>query len=247
MSAGIVVTTAEGVARITIDRADKRNALTHPMMQALADAVHAADADPQVRALLLDSTGKTFCAGADLANLSDNPPDGAHDPGHVALLALASARKPIVAAVQGAAIGMGATLLLHCDAIYAAPEASLRMPFVELGLTPEAGATFLLPRRIGHVAAARLMLLAEAVAAAEALAMGLVTAVVAAHDLPDVAAAAAARLAAVPPHALATTKAMMVGPDLLARMDAEQDVFRAMLRLPEFADRIARLRAAIRA
>jgi enoyl-CoA hydratase/carnithine racemase len=230
---------ADGVARITIDRPDKRNALTHAMMQALGDAVLAAEADNAARAILLDSAGSVFCAGADLANLAESPPDADHDPGHRALMILAGARKPLVAAVQGAAIGMGATMLLHFDAIYAAPEASLRMPFVELGLTPEAGATFLLPTRIGHLAAARLTMLAEAVPAADALAMGLVTAVVPGNELGDAAMQAARRLAMMPPLALARTKAMMRDSDLAARMEAEQAVFRSMLGGREFTEGMA--------
>ncbi|MBV9840039.1 MAG: enoyl-CoA hydratase/isomerase family protein [Sphingomonadaceae bacterium] len=229
----------DGVARITINRPEKRNALTHALMQALGDAVLAAEEDGAVRAILVGSPGPVFCAGADLGNLADSPPDADRDPGHRALILLATARKPLVAAVQGAAVGMGATMLLHFDAVYAAPEASLRMPFVELGLTPEAGATFLLPARIGHVAAARLMLLAEPVPAVDALRIGLFTAVVAADELAEAALGAARRLAAMPPIALVRTKAMMRWPDLEAHMDAEQAVFRALLSGREFIEGVA--------
>lgn len=236
-----------GIARITIDRATKRNALTHAMMQALGDAVLAAEADDRVRVILMDSPGQVFCAGADLGNLLESPPEAARDPGHRALMLLAAARKPLVAAVQGPAIGMGATMLLHFDAVYAAPEASLRMPFVELGLTPEGGATFLLPARIGHVAAARLMLLAQPVSAADALAMGLVTAVVPAGKLAETALGGAHRLAALPPGAIAQTRAMMRTPDLAARMDREQEIFRARLVDREFLDGVVALQDRLRA
>lgn len=231
-----------GVCRITIDRADKRNALDHRLMAALADAVASADADGAVRVLLLDSPGPVFCAGADLANLRAGPPAGT-DPGHAVLLALAAACKPVVAAVQGAAVGMGATMLLHCDAIYAAPRASIHMPFVELGLTPEGGATFLLPARMGAIRAARLLLATEPMGAEDAYVAGLVTQVVAAEILAETALAAARRLAGMPPEALARTKAMLRASDLLARMDAEQEVFRSMLGAPEFAQAVAAAQA----
>lgn len=232
-------TDAHGVCRIVLDRPEKRNALTQPLMQALCDAVRDADADPAVRSILLSSQGQVFCAGADLGNLEHSPPEAHDDPGHRALLALAAAAKPLVAAVQGAAVGMGATMLLHMDAVYATPAVSLRMPFVELGLTPEGGATFLLPARIGYLAAARLTMLAEAMTAQEAQSAGLLTAIVDEGTLEETAYAAALRLAHMPPVALAKTKAMLRWPGLAAAMDAEQEAFRATLRGEEFAQAVA--------
>lgn len=233
---------AEGVCRITINRPEKRNSLTHPLMQDLADAVEAAEADERARAILLNSPGPVFCAGADLSNLQNGPPPG-EDPGHTALKALAGAAKPLVAAVQGAAVGMGATMLLHFDAIYAAPNATIRMPFVELGLTPEGGATFLLPVRIGAIRAAQLLMATEPMTAQDAWRTGLVTQVVEPEALAEAALAAAQRLAAMPPAALRRTKAMLRKADLLARMDGEQEIFRDMLQGSEFADAVAAARS----
>lgn len=233
---------APGVRRITVDRAPKRNALTRAMMQALCDLFLEADADDDVRAILLDTTGPVFCAGADLDGLAGSPLSAADDPGHQCLLAMAGARKPVVAAVQGAAVGMGATMLLHCDLVFAGPRASLRTPFVELGLTPEGGATFLLPA-IGHARAARLLMLAEALNAQEAKEAGLVTQVVAEDALIERASAAAARLAAMPPIAMARTKAMLRAPDLIAIMDAEQVGFRESVAGSEFRQAVDAARA----
>lgn len=231
---------APGVRRITIDRPEKRNALTRPMMQALGDAFAAAEGDPDVRAIRLDTSGPVFCAGADLDGLAGDPLTEGDDPGHRYLKILAGATKPLVASVQGAAVGIGTTMLLHFDLIYAAPNASLRTAFVDLGLTPEAGASWLLPHRMGRVQAARLLLLGETIPAADALAAGVLTQVVPADALAAHAADAAARLAAKPPGALALTKQMMAGQgDLLKAMDDEQDIFRQRMLSEEFHAAIA--------
>jgi len=234
-----------GVRRIVIARPEKRNALTRPMMQALADAVAAAEADDQVRAVLLTSEGGLFCAGADLDGLASGPLDEV-DPGHAFLLNLAAARKPLAVAVQGAAVGIGATMLLHFDLVFAAPAASLRMPFIDLGVTPEAGSTFILPAMMGRAQASKLLLLGEALSAADALACGLVTEIVAPERLAERAVEAARKLAAKPPQAMAITKDLMRAPKLLALMDAEQAVFRERLKSDEFRAAVDAMRQRIK-
>ena len=234
-----------GVRRITIDRAEKRNALTRPMMQALCDAVTEAEAADGVRVLLFDSPGPIFCAGADLDGLSGEPLTPQTDPGHQFLMALARARKPLVAAVQGPAVGVGATMLLQFDLIYAAPAMRLRMPFIDLGLTPEGGATVLMPQLLGLRGAARMLMLGEDMDAGQALASGMINEIVEADQLAARAEAAAHTLASKPPVALARTKGMLRSPALLTAMDAEQAVFQEMIRGPEFQAAVAAAKARI--
>lgn len=240
MSEFVRIDDADGVRRVRIDRPDKRNALTRPMMQALGDAFADAERDPSVRAILLDSVGPVFCAGADLDGLAGEPLTPDADPGHRFLMTLGRAEKPLVAAIQGPAVGIGATLLLHFDLLYAAPEALLRAPFVDLGLTPEGGATILLPGRIGHARAARFLMLCDAMSADQALAAGVITEVVPAGTLADHAEDAARRIAAKPPQALAATKRMLRPAGLSAAMDEEQLVFQERMRSDEFRAQIER-------
>jgi enoyl-CoA hydratase/carnithine racemase len=196
-----------GVRTIEIDRPDKRGALTTPMMRDLAEQVAVSDREAAVRAVLLCSTGPAFCAGADLTALSGAAP--VDDPGARVLEVLAHMTTPVVAAVQGAAVGMGATMLLHCDVVYATSHASLRMPFLQLGLTPEGGATVLLPHALGPARAKRLLMLGEPMTAAEAHATGLWTEVVPGEELRARAEAAARTMAQLPASAFAVTKQLL--------------------------------------
>ncbi len=232
----------QGVRTITLNRPEQRNALTRPMMQVLADALATAEADADTRAILLTANGKAFCAGADLDGLAGEPLTKESDPGHQLLMNAATLAKPLVIAVQGAAVGIGATLTLNADLIYAAPEASFRTAFIDLGLPPEGGASFLLPERMGRQGAGRLLLLGETLSAAEALASGLITQVVAAAELPAKVVDAARRLAAKPPEALAATRRLMARPGLVAAMEEEQDIFRAAMTQGEFRTAITALR-----
>jgi enoyl-CoA hydratase/carnithine racemase len=235
-----------GVRRITIDRPAKRNALTRAMMRALGDAFAAGEADPSVAVMQLESVGEVFCAGADLDGLAGDPLTAEADPGHRLLLILAGATKPLVAGVQGGAVGVGVTMLLHFDLVYAAPRTTFRTPFVDLGLTPEGGSSFLLPAIMGYARAAPLLLLGEAITAAQALAAGFITDVVPADALAERCAGAARRLAAKPPQALRITKSMMGRADLLAAMDAEQDTFRERMISQEFRDAIEAMRLRVK-
>jgi enoyl-CoA hydratase/carnithine racemase len=198
------------VLRITIDRPEKKNALTSAMYTALAEAVEQGETNPQVRVMILNGNGDSFTAGNDLEDFLANPWKGQEVPPALRFIAaMVNAKKPIVAAVQGMAVGIGVTILLHCDLIYAADNARLVMPFVNLGIVPEAGSTLILPALIGHQRAAELLMLCAPVTAQRAYALGLVNAVVAPDALLLAALEAAQKLAEKPAGALRATKALL--------------------------------------
>ena len=199
----------DGVLRIEIDRPAKKNALTAAMYQALADAIDAAEKDDATRVLLLHGKPDVFTAGNDLQDFLEHPPRDESEPVFQFLLALNRAQKPIVAAVAGPAVGIGTTMLLHCDLVYAAPDARLQLPFVDLGLIPEAGSSLLLPLLAGYQRAAKLLLLGERFGAQEAMDIGLVTEVVPADELFATALAQAKKLAQKPAASLRLTKQLM--------------------------------------
>ncbi len=228
MTQEILIHEEGGVLELRFNRPDKKNAITGAMYGALTAALADAAARPAVRAVLVTGEGDIFTAGNDIKDflaMSGGGLDGA-PPGRF-IRALATFNKPLVAAVHGPAIGIGATLLLHCDLVYASPEASLSVPFVDLGLVPEAGSSVLLPSRVGFARAAALLLLGEPMDAEAACVAGLVNAVIPAGDLLGHARAQARKLAAKPPAALAATRALMRGEPgaLLAQMDRESAAF----------------------
>ncbi len=220
---------------IRMARPAKRNALTVAMYAAMAEAMARAEADPGTRAVVLSGEGVAFCAGNDLADFVANPPGGEDAPVQRFIRALAGARKVLIAAVQGRAVGIGTTMLLHCDFVLAEPDAVLQMPFVDLALVPEAGSSLLVPNLMGQRRAAELLLLGEAVDAARAEALGLVNRVVAAGTALAEAQAIAMRLAAKPAGALLATKALMTSAtrDLPGRLAEENAAFAAQLRSAE--------------
>ncbi len=193
-----------GVLTLTLDRPEKKNALTRATYAALADALDGAAADPSVRVALLTGSGGAFTAGNDLGDFLLDPPTGESSPVFRFLRSLTAFPKPLLAAVEGPAIGIGTTVLLHCDLVWAAPSARFRLPFVDLGLVPEAASSLLLPRLVGHQRASELLLFGEAFSADEALRLGLVNAVV--GDPLAMARERAAVLAAKPPEAVRLTK-----------------------------------------
>lgn len=198
------------VQRIAINRPDKKNALTADMYDALSTALEQAEADDGVRVILLHAKGAAFTAGNDLEDFLKKPwKEQAIPPAVRFIHAVARARKPIVAAVQGLAVGVGTTILLHCDLVYAAEDAKLVMPFINLGIVPEAASTVLLPLAIGRQRAAELFMLGAPLSARRAFEMGLVNAVVAPEALLATAAAAAQQLAEKPAGALRACKALM--------------------------------------
>ena len=200
----------DDVLRITIDRPEKKNALTGAMYTALADAVEQGDANPDVRVMLLHGNGDSFTAGNDLEDFLANQWKGQAVPPAVRFITtVVHAKKPIVAAVQGSAVGVGVTILLHCDLVYAADNAKLMMPFVSLGIVPEAASTVLLPLQIGHQLASELLMLGTPISAQRAYELGMVNAVVPADALLPTAMNAAQMLAEKPAAALRATKALM--------------------------------------
>ena len=228
--------TREGAAmHIRIARPAKRNALTAAMYAAMADAMAQAEADAALCAIVFSSEGATYCAGNDLADFVSNRPSGSDAPVQRFIRALADAKKVLIAAVQGRAIGIGTTMLLHCDFVLAEPDAQLQMPFVDLALVPEAGSSLLVPALVGQRRAAELLMLGEAVDAERACALGLVNRVVPAGTALAEATSLAARLAAKPAGALRATKALMKSPtaDLHGRIAEENLAFAAQLQTAE--------------
>ena len=232
----ILTENKDGILRIEIDRPDKKNALTAAMYQAMADAIKAAEADSTVRVVLIHGKADLFTAGNDLQDFLDNPPRDDNRPVFQFLYGISQAQKPIVAAVAGAAVGIGTTMLLHCDLVYAAPNARLQLPFVNLGLVPEAGSSLLLPALVGYQRAAELLLLGEPFGAHRAQEIGLVTEVVAEDQLFDSAMAQAKKLASKPVESLRLTKRLMKQGQMAAvaqRIKRESDHFGERLASPE--------------
>jgi len=211
----------EGILILEIDRMSKRNAIDMPMFDLLARAFTTANVDDAVRAVLLCGAGDGFCAGHDLSAF-DQWPQSPGDPVPRFLHALAALRKPLVIAVQGWAVGIGATSLLHADWVIAAPRASLRFPFLDLGISPEAGSSLLLARAVGSLRARRLLLSAESIDGETAQAWGLVTELQPAEALRAAAVQRAKLLAAKPSPLFKRVKDWLsLETDLHARIDEE--------------------------
>ena len=231
----IRVETSDRVARIAFDRPDKKNALTGEMYAQLTAALSAAAADRSVRVVLLTGTQDCFTAGNDLADFLARKP-GEPSPVFGLFQVLPAFEKPVVAAVNGPAVGIGTTMLLHCDLVYAGPQARFQMPFVPLGIVPEFGSTFLLPRVAGYQKAAELLLLGQPFTAEQAAAAGIVNAVVPRESLMQEAGKAAAALAALPPESIRLTKRLLKKRDSQAVAEAiaeEGELFLKRLSSPE--------------
>lgn len=235
-----------GILTLTFNRLDKKNAITTAMYNALADAMFAAAEDDAVRVVVLQGHEQCFTAGNDLADFLQNPPDTAKEGAEPApvvrfLEALRTFPKPLLAAVAGPAVGIGTTLLLHCDLVYAADNAAFSLPFVNLGLCPEAGASLLLPALVGYPRAAEKLMLGEAFYAEEAVEMGLVNRLLPPSEVNAYAQAQAAKLAAKPMASLRATKTLMkkgqVG--LQQIMGDELKLFGALLRGPAAKEAIS--------
>ncbi len=212
MSEHILTRVDDHIYHIQFNRPNKKNALTLAMYTAMTQAlVEAADND-DVRVIMFSGVGDAFTAGNDILDFMQNPPLQEDSPVFQFLTALISAEKPLVAAVQGAAVGIGTTLLMHCDLVYLGRSARLQTPFTKLGLTPEAGSSFILPRMMGHARAAELLLLSDAISAETAYDVGLASAVVDDDALADHALAKATQLAALPPQAVQIGKRLMKRP-----------------------------------
>jgi len=232
-SPDVEVLAEPGIRTLRLSRPAKRNAITSAMYAALADALCAADADDDVRVVVLTGSGGSFTAGNDLADMAANPPLSDDAPPLRFLAALSTLRPVLVAAVDGPAIGVGTTVLPHCDLVYATVTSTFRLPFVNLGLVPEAAATLLLPRLVGPIKAAELALFGEPFDATEAHRLGLVTAL--APDRPALDALVAERagtLAGKPADAVRETKRLLrdeTAVTVAQRLDLDRRVLQRLL------------------
>ncbi len=230
---------SEGILTLLINRPDKKNALNLAMYQALADGLRQADSDDNVRVVLICGGEECFTSGNDLADFLSAPPNGQESPVMQFLLAISEARKPVVAAVNGLAVGVGVTMLLHCDLAYAGSGATFQMPFVNLGLCPEAGSTLLLPRIMGHQRAAELLLLGKVFNAEKACSLGIVTEVCPDREVLATARNRALQLAAQPAAAVRLSKELLkrdYAAQLRETILEEGRQFVARLKSPEAAE-----------
>ena len=232
----IKTATLNGVATIEIARPEKKNALTMVMYTAMADALRAAQADASVRAVLITGQPGVFTSGNDLEDFMQRPPQGMDSPVFQFMLALLECEKPVVAAVTGAAIGIGTTMLLHCDFVYVSDEARLAMPFVGLGLVPEYGSSLLVSQLMGHAKAAEKLLLGDPFTGADAVDCGLANAVLPTGEVVNHARRVAERFNALPPGAVRDSKRLMRAPQreqVRQVIASEAAIFSERLRSPE--------------
>ena len=226
---------AAGVMTITLNRVDKKNAITAAMYGALADAMANAEADSGVRAIVLQGHETVFCAGNDIADFLNNPPATPESPVFRFLRAISTCGKPLLAGVCGPAVGIGTTLLFHCDLVYAGDNAAFSMPFVNLGLCPEAASSILAPQLMGYQRAAAALLLGEPFMAEAALEMGLISRIVPPAQVNALVQQQARKLAAKPLSSLMATKRMMKqgqASTIAQRIAEEGAVFGRMLSEP---------------
>jgi len=223
-----------GVMTITFNRLDKKNSITSSMYAAMADAVAQAGADPSVRVVVFQGHESIFSAGNDIGDFLNQPPTTQESPVFRFLRGIATFEKPLLAAVAGPAVGIGTTMLFHCDLVYAGDNAAFSMPFVNLGLCPEAASSLLAPRMFGYHRAAEALLMGEPFFAEAAQEVGLVNRVVPPTEVNGYAQAQARKLAAKPLTSLIATKRLMKGDtqDVLKKMDEEGQSFGRMLREP---------------
>lgn len=209
MSSEILIHVERGVMTITLNRLDRKNSITSAMYGAMADAVAAAEADASVRVAVFQGHETVFSAGNDIGDFLNQPPATAGSPVFRFLRGIATFSKPLLAAVCGPAVGVGTTMLFHCDLVYAGDNAAFSMPFVNLGLCPEAASSLLVPQMLGYHRAAEALLLGEPFMAEAALEVGLVNRVVPPTEASGVVQAAAQKLAAKPISSLVETKRLM--------------------------------------
>jgi enoyl-CoA hydratase/carnithine racemase len=228
---------SNGVLRVEINRPEKKNALTAAMYTRLAEIFTDAGKDEAVRVVLWHGAGDAFCAGNDMGDFLKNPPGPSDFPQGRLMDALIEFEKPIIAAVQGAAIGGGTTMLTHCDFVYAGVSAKFQVPFINLALVPEFGSSYAVPARMGHLRAAELFFLGEPFTATRAAELGLVTRVVPDRDLLAAATETAQKLAAKPTGALRASKRLIkqasIGQLREAALKIEPPVFFERLRSVE--------------
>ena len=237
MTSDIEISLNDGVQVLRLTRPQKKNALTSAMYGELCEAFDRGDNDPAIAVHLITGSGGVFTAGNDLGDFLATA-QGTGDLGtnvRRVVYLLPMIRKPVIAAVDGVAIGVGTTMLFHCDLVYASPASTFATPFLNLGLIPEAGSSLLMPRRIGYARAFEMLALGETFSAEQAVQAGFVNKVVASGSLEHAALEAARRLASLPPEALAVTRALMRGSpvEILQHIDKEVIAFRERLASPE--------------
>jgi enoyl-CoA hydratase/carnithine racemase len=209
-SSTLITTTQDnGILQLGITRPDKLNALTIAMYDALTAGLEMAAQDDSIRVVLLQGTDNCFTSGNDLADFTKNPPEDENSPVFRFLKAISQFKKPLVAKVSGPAVGIGTTMLLHCDLVYADETAKFRLPFVNLGLCPEAASSYLLPKLVGHLRASELFLLGEAIDAVRAAEMGLVTRIFPHAELTEKVFTKLLQLTQLPPRSVQLTKALL--------------------------------------
>ena len=231
----ILIHTEAGVTTITFNRLDKKNSITSAMYASMADALQQATSDAAVRVVVFQGHETIFSAGNDIGDFLNAPPSGVDSPVFRFLHHMATFPKPLLAAVCGPAVGVGTTMLFHCDLVYAGDNAAFSMPFVNLGLCPEAGSSLLVPQMFGYHRAAEALLLGEPFMAEAALEVGLVNRVVPPSEATNLAQAQARKLAAKPITALIETKRLMRKgqvAQVLSQMSEEGESFRRMLAEP---------------
>lgn len=231
----ILIHTADGVTTITLNRVPKKNSFTQAMYGACADALQAAKDDASVRVVVFQGDATVFSAGNDIGDFLNNPPNQTDAPVFRFLRGIAAFPKPIIAAVCGPAVGIGTTMLFHCDLVYAGDNAAFSMPFVNLGVCPEAASSLLVPQMMGYHRAAEALLMGDPFMAEAAMEVGLVNRIVPPTEANDVAQAQARKLAAKPLSSLLETKRLMKSGQMaqvLARIDEEAISFGRMLGEP---------------
>jgi enoyl-CoA hydratase/carnithine racemase len=234
--------TSGSILKVQFNRPAKKNAMTAAMYTGLADLLTQADGDDNVKVVLLHGAGDSFSAGNDLDDFAKNPPGPGDSPQARLINALIQFRKPLVAAVHGVAIGGGTTILTHCDFVYAAENTKFQIPFINLALVPEFGSSYSLPRQIGYLQAAELIMLGAPFNAARANELGLVTSVVPEADLLAKATETAEALAQKPPVAVRASKELMKRPiraQLEEAVNRELAEFAVRVRSPETKEAIA--------
>ncbi|MDI2591652.1 enoyl-CoA hydratase-related protein [Pseudomonas sp. 681] len=237
MTDAIQLERERGLLTLRLNRPDKKNALTRAMYSHLAEALKQADVDPEINAVLITGSAECFTAGNDIADFLQQPPGNLDSPVFHFMLNLLECRKPVIAAVAGAAVGIGTTMLLHCDLVYVSRDARLRMPFVNLGLCPEFGSSLILPRLLGHAKAAELLLLGEGFSGEQAAAWGIATQALGSGETALAKAREMAlRFESLPLEAVRVSKHLMKAPDraLIRQVIEEEGVlFTQRLRSPE--------------
>jgi enoyl-CoA hydratase/carnithine racemase len=238
MSEHILVEAAGAVMALLLNRPDKKNALTHAMYSALADALERAALDDSIRVVTILGSSGAFTAGNDLKDFMETPPVGADQPVFRFLRAISSFPKPLIAGVTGPAVGVGTTMLLHCDLVIAAPSARFHMPFVDLGLVPEAASSMLFPRLVGPQLAAKHLILGDPFDAETALRYGVISEIVAEEALEARVGELAERIGTKPPEGVRLTKQLIKGDSepVLARIEREGELFSRRLHSAEAAE-----------